>query len=178
MHTPALRRRRRTTGSAALVALAALTLTACGSSASGSPADGSDSSSAGDLAVVDPWVKSADSGMTAAFGTLTNDGDADVVVTGVSSEASPTMELHETVSGDGGMQMRQKEGGFTVPAGGEVALTPGGNHLMLMDVAQPLRPGEEVTFTLELADGTTTDFDAVVKEFSGADEEYVGGQDS
>lgn len=174
MHTPALRRRRRTAGTAALVALAALTLTACGSS-TGLP---DDASSAGDLAIVDPWVKAADSGMTAAFGTLTNDGDADVVVTGVSSEASPTMELHETVSGDGGMQMRQKERGFTVPAGGEVELSPGGNHLMLMDVAQPLRPGEEVTLTLELADGTTTDVDAVVKEFSGADEEYDAGQDS
>ncbi|GAB3988209.1 copper chaperone PCu(A)C [Nocardioides marmoraquaticus] len=189
MHTTPLRaparpaRLRRVGTVAAISAALALSLSACGSTSDTGSDTGSDAAPASAdttaLGVSDPWVKSADSGMTAAFGTLTNDGDQDVVVTGVTSEASPTMELHETVAGDGGaMQMQEKQGGFTVPAGGELELTPGGNHLMLMDVSQPLRPGEEVTFTLDLEGGGTQEFSAVVKDFSGADEKYAPGHGS
>lgn len=51
-------------------------------------------------------------------------------------------------------------------------LEPGGDHLMIMDLSRPVQPGEDVTITLELDDGSTMDVVSTAKEFSGADEDY------
>ena len=40
-----------------------------------------------------------------------------------------------------------------VPAGGKVAFAPGGYHLMLMQPARKLAPGERVPVTLEFLGG-------------------------
>ncbi len=88
------------------------------------------------------------------------------------------MELHETVeNSDGSMAMQPKDGGFTVAAGADHELAPGGDHIMIMDLIKALEPGEVVTITLTLADGSTMDVDATVKKFSGAQEDYQDGED-
>lgn len=151
---------------------------AAGPTDTGAPASGAATQASG-LTVTDPWVKAADSGMAAAFGTLENGGAGDAEVVSASSDAGSTMELHETVQNtDGSTVMRPKDGGFTVPAGGEHTLAPGGDHLMMMGLTRPLRPGELVTITLTLGDGSTLEVDAIVKEFSGAEENYQGGGDT
>ena len=43
---------------------------------------------------------------------------------------------------------------------------------MLMNLAQPVKPGDEVTFTLTFADGRTAEFTAIAKPFAGAGESY------
>lgn len=159
-----------TTRLGVLLAAAALVLTGCAST----PAD-SAASAADALAISDAWVKSADEGMSAAFGELSNDSDADVTVVSAETEASPMLELHETVENDAGeMIMREIEGGFVIPAGGTLSLEPGGNHLMLMGLAGPLKAGDETTFVLTLSDGSTFEFTAPVKDYSGANETYEG----
>jgi len=110
--------------------------------------------------------------MTGSFGILTNGGSEDVTVTGASSPVAGMVELHETVMVDGAMQMQQKEGGFVIPAGGSVTLEPGGNHVMLMGLNRALAPGEDVEITLTLSNGETLSYDAVAKDFSGANESY------
>lgn len=125
------------------------------------------------LTFQDAWTKAAETGMTAAFGTLVNPTDADLQVIGVSSPAATTMELHETVMSEDSMMMQQVEG-FTIPAGGELLLEPGGNHLMFMGLTEPILPGDEVEVTLELQDGSTVTFVTSAREFTGADEEYAG----
>jgi copper(I)-binding protein len=122
----------------------------------------------------DPWVKAADKGMTAAFGTLVNGADTDVTITGASSELSP-MELHEMAMEDGKMVMRAKPGGVVIKAKSTHVLEPGGDQLMLMNVKQPVRAGDELTFTLTFADGRTQTFSAVAKPFTGAQESYAPG---
>lgn len=130
----------------------------------------------GSLTLVDPWVKAAESGMTAAFGTLHNAGTSDVVVTAASSDVTSALELHETVKNDDGtMAMQPKKGGFTIPAGGDHELSPGGDHLMITDLKRPLEAGERVTVTLTLRDGSTLVVHPIVKEFTGADEKYQNG---
>ncbi len=167
---------------AALCGATLLTLAGCGGTdsstdADASPAAAENSTQADALDISDPWVKAADSGMTAGFGTLSNSSDSDVVVTAAESPAAPMVELHEVVDGDGGMAMQPVEGGFTVPAGGELVLEPGGYHLMLMDLAEPIEPGATVEFTLTMGDGSTTEVESTVKRFTGADESYRSGSD-
>lgn len=156
----------------ALVATAALA--GCGSSAD-STAPGPDTQAADAVAVSDAWVKAADSGMSAAFGLLENTGDADVTIVSATSPASTMLELHETVANDAGeMVMQEKDGGFTIPAGGALTLEPGGNHIMLMDLVEPVLAGDEITFTLAFSDGSTLEILAPAKDFAGADETYEG----
>ncbi|MEV6521923.1 copper chaperone PCu(A)C [Longispora sp. NPDC051575] len=124
------------------------------------------------LTVVDPWVKTADSGMSAAFGTLRNDSDSELTVVSAASTVSP-MELHEVVMDGGKMAMRPKPGGFVIPARGTHELKPGADHLMLMDLKAPIRAGEQVTVTLMLKDGRTVAFTAPAKPFAGGNETYV-----
>ncbi|WP_346958691.1 copper chaperone PCu(A)C [uncultured Arthrobacter sp.] len=164
-----------------VLAAASLALTGCAPSASTSapsaPVTATPASAAG-LTVSQPWVKAAASGMTGGFGVIKNTTGADVTVTGASTPAARKVELHETVAGaSGGMQMRPKEGGFVIPAGGELRLEPGANHIMLMGLTAPVTAGSEVTFTLALAGGGTLTFTALAKDFSGANENYVEGKD-
>ncbi|MFC9769012.1 copper chaperone PCu(A)C [Rhodococcus jostii] len=136
---------------------------------------------ANQVAVSDQWVKAADTGMSAAFAHLSNTGDQQVRIVSVSSPASTRMELHEIAAGpDGATTMREKQGGVTVAAHGTHSLAPGGDHLMLMDLSAPLTPGATTTFTLTFEDGSTTSFDAPVRDFSGNKENYdpAGGRDT
>ena len=158
----------------ALSATLSVALSACGATGTADTAatPGPLNSESGDsLMVMDPWVKTAEAGtMTAAFATLDNPTDADITITGATSDAAGMVELHEVVDGT----MQPKDGGFTVPAGGSLTLEPGGLHLMMMALPEPITAGEDVTVTLELADGTTVEFTAPAKDFDGANEDYEG----
>lgn len=157
-----------------LLAAAALALSGCASTAA--PAETPTASAGQSVTITDAWVKAAESGMSAAFGTLENTSGHDITLVSAESPASTMLELHETVENDSGeMVMQQKEGGFVIPAGGSVALEPGGNHIMLMDLVSPLVAGEEATFTLTFSDDSTYEFTAPVKDYSGANENYEGG---
>ncbi|TAJ47846.1 MAG: copper chaperone PCu(A)C [Herbiconiux sp.] len=159
----------------ALAAAAMLTLAGCAGTTTAAETSTA-APEADSLTIQDAWVKAADSGMSAAFGTLENASDTDLVVTGVESAASTTMQLHETVENESGaMVMREKDGGFTIPAGGSFELAPGGNHLMLMDLTAPITAGTDVDFTLTLEDGSTYEFTAPAKDYTGANENYEGG---
>lgn len=161
----------------ALLAVAGCSGTPSGTASSNASSGASASKAADHLTATDPWIKAAESGMTAAFAVLHNDGDQDVTVVGATSDLSP-VELHEMATDDSGaMVMRQKEGGLTIPAGGEHALEPGGDHLMLMELSAPVQAGAEYDVTLELSDGSTLVVTAPARTFAGAKESYDDGHD-
>lgn len=106
----------------ALIGAALLTVALSGCSGSNTQEDPSasaaedsqDADISPTISVTDAWIKAADEGMTGGFGTITNPGD-DVMLTGVSTPAATTTELHETVTNaDGTMTMQEKEGGFEI----------------------------------------------------------------
>lgn len=160
----------------ALVAVSLLALTGCAATDAAAP---SESAPAGDsVTIEDGWVKSADEGMSAAFGTLVNDGAQAVTVVSAESDAASMLELHETVENEAGeMVMREIEGGFVIPAGGSIALEPGADHLMFMDLTAPLKAGDTVSVTLTFSDDSTYEFEAPVKDYSGANEDYDDGEE-
>lgn len=162
----------------ALAVAAVIALTGCAPSADATSADApatSTTSAADSVTVADGWVKAAASGMSAAFGEVKNSGTEDVTIDSVTSAASSDVQLHETVLADSGeMMMQQKDGGFVIPAGGSFVLAPGGNHIMLMGLVDPIMAGAEVTFTLTFSDGSSYDFTVPAKDYSGANETYSG----
>ncbi|MEU4423824.1 copper chaperone PCu(A)C [Actinoplanes sp. NPDC024001] len=164
---------------AAVAIVAALALTGCGGTEpkSETAAGAAPAPPAAGLTVRDPWVKAADSGMTAAFGTLVNNTGADVTVQSATSPASP-IELHTMAMKDGEMVMQPQPDGFVVKAGASHELAPGGDHLMLMKPSAAIKPGDELTFTLKLGSGDSVEFTAVAKPFAGAQESYEPGTHS
>ncbi|WP_068478056.1 copper chaperone PCu(A)C [Pseudoclavibacter helvolus] len=162
--------------SAAFLASAALMLTGCGTSTTSAPDSGPATSAAESVTVENTWVKAADSGMSAAFGEINNTGEGDVTIVSVASPASTALELHETVENETGeMTMREKGGGFTIAPGETLTLEPGGNHIMLMDLPEPVVAGDELSFTLTFSDDSTLDFTAPAKDYAGANENYEDG---
>lgn len=116
------------------------------------------------VTAVDAWVREAPAGRkaTAIFLTARNaGGTARTIVSGTSS-ASETLELHEMKRENGMMRMAPVPN-IVVPANGEVALRPGGLHLMLFGLKGPLVVGDTVRVTLMLDGGERLSFKAPVR---------------
>lgn len=156
-----------------LTLFASLGLAGCGAStqAESPTQEASETSNETAPTLVNGWAKATE-GMSGVFGELTNPGSEDVSITSASSTAAQIVELHETVMVDGQMKMQEVEGGFMIPAGGTYTLEPGGDHIMLMEMPDPLLPGEQISVTLNFSDGTVQELLIDVRDFAGANEEY------
>ena len=119
----------------------------------------------GDISVSGVWMREPAEGQTrtAAYGTITNDGDADVTLVSASVPFDATVEIHETImSDDGSMQMQEVPEGFVVPAGGSFTLEPGGPHIMLIDI-DPADITGTIDVTMVFDDGTEVTVGAPVR---------------
>jgi copper(I)-binding protein len=177
MSTSARTTSTRARGALLIAALGAVALTGCGAAPAPAAAQAAPAAAQPAVVVSDPWVKAVDSGMTAVFGTFSTPGSTPVTVVSAVTTASPRTELHEVATGDdGAMVMRPKEGGFTIEPGAPHSLAPGGDHIMIMDLASPIRPGDDVDVTLTLEDGSTVGFSALAKETTAGEENYEHGE--
>lgn len=104
--------------------------------------------------VSDAWVRGmvAPQRATGAFMKITSAQGGKLV--SVSTPAARVAEVHEMVMQGDVMAMRAIEA-LELPAGKAVELKPGGHHLMLMAIDQPLKAGDTVplTLTIEGKDG-------------------------
>ncbi len=82
---------------------------------------------------------------------ITNDGDDDVVLTGVSSDAATEVVLHHTAIGEDGAVTMSMADELVIPAGGTATLTEGGDHIMLID-PEPRAVGDTLELTLHFGD--------------------------
>lgn len=158
----------------------ALSLTACANEETTTATDATGATAAADAADVDflnatvraKAAADAPDGndMTSIFGTLQNNTDEDIELTGFSTSlGEASYEIHEVVDG----VMQQKEGGIIIPAGESHELKPGADHFMVMDYAPEIPAGEAVTVTLEFADGSTAEIkDIAVRTMLPGDESY------
>lgn len=99
---------------------------------------------------------------SAAFMTLRNSGDADVVIDGGSSDVAGRVEIHNHVHEHGMMSMRRVDK-LVVPAGASVVLEPGGFHLMLFEMRKPLKPGDTVNLVLSSGNKPVVDAELPVQ---------------
>jgi copper(I)-binding protein len=111
----------------------------------------------GQVNVTDAWVRGTVAGQraTGAFMTLTAPKDAALVA--AASPVAKIVEIHEMAM-DGGVMKMRAVAKIDLPAGKAVALKPGGYHVMLMALQQPVQEGGTVpiTLTFEARDGTRT----------------------
>ena len=107
---------------------------------------------AADLSVSDAWVRATPPGkmMTAAYATLQNTSNATLVITGVTSDVTAHTSVHETLINRDRATMRPVQR-LRLNAGERTHLAPGGMHIMLMKLSEPLTDAQsiDICFTLE-----------------------------
>lgn len=130
-------------GSAALAL--AFALAACSSSPSSSSSGGG-----GSVTVTDAWARTSMSTGTAgaAYLTITNGTGRDDALTGVSTPAAASPEIHETSAAGSGMLGMHPVDRIAIPAGQTVKLEPGGYHIMLIGLTGELEAGATIELTL------------------------------
>lgn len=137
---------RRTTLLSAMALTTALGLTGCSSD------------SAPELKVTGAFMPQPVSDMAAGFLVVKNTGGADRL-TSVTSALSDHVTIHETKN-----QAMRMVTSFEVPAGGELDLERGGNHIMFTDLKKRPRPGDTVTVKLHFEKAGAISVDVPVKE--------------
>jgi len=124
------------------------------------------------VTVADAWVRAtvAAQRATGAFLKLTVQG-ADATLIAAASPVAGVTQIHEMAMSEGVMRMREVAGGLTLKAGQSFELKPGGYHIMMMDLKQPVKAGDRVplTLTFKQANGrqTTAQVDAEVRGLNG-----------
>jgi copper(I)-binding protein len=104
-----------------------------------------------DLIISDAWVRETPPGkmMTAGYASIENLSKDVITITGVSAEVAGYTSLHETRIERDRSTMRPVAQ-LSIKAGERVSLQPGGLHIMLMKLSEPLSDGQSIDICLEL----------------------------
>ena len=154
----------------ALLAIAPLALAACG---------GDDP-----ITIEGQWARTspATASMGAAYMDITSSEGDQLVAVSVPASIAARAEIHEMVPADmatddsmdesmddgemdmdmGAMVMQQIMA-LDLPAGETVSLEPGGYHVMLIDLAEPLAEGDTFNVTLDFAEADDLTVEVVVR---------------
>jgi copper(I)-binding protein len=108
---------------------------------------------AGDITVTGAFTRAMLPGAPAAGGymTISNTGSSADTLTGATSEAASSLEVHTMSMVDGVMNMSALPEGLEIPAGGVVALDTRNYHLMMTGIKVEFVEGECVEVTLHFA---------------------------
>ena len=104
-----------------------------------------------DLEFVKPWARPSMStnNNSAAYFTIKNNSDKEYILIGVSAaDTANNVELHQSFVDEKGVSRMTNIDKMVIPSHAEVALKPGGNHIMLFDLKHSLKTGDK--FKLEL----------------------------
>jgi copper(I)-binding protein len=105
------------------------------------------------LVVTEPWIREAPpgAGVLAAYMVISNRGTDKAVISAIASPDFERIEVHRTLVENGVARMVPVES-LQIAAAEQVALEPGGMHLMLYRPKRPLREGDSVTLELQQSD--------------------------
>ena len=101
----------------------------------------------GTVTVENAWARATVPGQKVAGVYLEIRSDEPAKLVGVRSPAASSAEIH-SMSNDGGVMKMRRLQRLDLPAGQTVRLAPSGNHIMLLDIKQPLQPGARVPVVL------------------------------
>lgn len=98
------------------------------------------------------WIRLLPGDLPAAgYMVLENLSDKPHRLVSVSSADFGSVMMHKSVRSSGVQHMEHVDN-VVVPAHGKIEFKPGGYHLMLMQRAQPLKPGQVAVLILKFAD--------------------------
>lgn len=159
--------------------VAALALAACGGGGSAEDEVLDEGSMTGDtvllddgledvaatVTVEDAWARtdplSADTG--SIYAIFTSDVDDVILYADVDFSVAMSTEIHETTTEDESMGTQMVES-VPLTAGQPVTFEPGGIHIKLVGLVEPLVAGNLISVTLTLESGNLVTFEAEVRE--------------
>ena len=105
-----------------------------------------------EVEVTQAWARATVEGQKATGAFMTLKASSAARLLGASSPVAGVVQIHEMAMEGGVMRMRALPSGLDLPAGKAVELKPGGYHVMLMDLKQPLKAHSKVPLMLQVAD--------------------------
>ena len=126
---------------------------------------------AGELHIAHPWARALppNAPVGAAYFVVHNSGKTEDRLLGAQTPRAEKAELHTHVQIGDVMKM-QKIDSLGIPAGGEAKLVPGGSHLMLFGLKQPLVAGERFPLTLEFEKAGKVEVEVAIEAEAPAEE--------
>jgi copper(I)-binding protein len=119
-----------------------------------------------DLIVIqNPTIKTTPPGITnsAAYFIIKNNGEKDITLIDVASDAAQIVAMHQHVMSNGAMKMQVMES-LTIPAKGSASFQPGGNHIMFIGVTNNIKSGDVIDITLSFDNGTKKTISSTAKK--------------
>ena len=118
----------------------------------------------GALEIGHPWARATPPTAPTGGGYLSvkNTGTEPDRLISISSPAAGTVQVHEMKMEGNVMRMRELDGPLEIKPGETVTLAPGGMHLMMMGLKEPLKQGEKVPLTLVFEKAGKIDVELVV----------------
>lgn len=104
--------------------------------------------------IKDAWVRASAPGQNVGAAYMTLLSTKNVSLIRVESNVTKSVEIHSMSMQNGVMKMRMLEK-LVLGANKPYKLAPGGFHLMLFDLKQPLAEGQQVEFELTFKSGNT-----------------------
>ena len=118
-----------------------------------------------ELDIHNAWIKNLPPAVPvrAGYMTIRNAQANAVSIVAIRSDAFASVEIHRTIAADGMMRMEPVPT-LVIEPDSTVQLAPGGLHLMMMNPAEPTKPGDVMQIVIELGDGSTQSLNMTVKK--------------
>lgn len=131
---------------------------------------------AGDLQLTGGFTRATlpNAEVAGGFLTVTNTGAQDDRLVSATSPVAERVEIHQMSMQGDVMRMRPLPEGVPLPAGQTVELKPGGIHLMMMDLKQPLAQGQTVPVTLTFEKAGQVELPLTVGAINAKGGEHAG----
>ena len=128
------------------------------------------------IAVTGAWARATPGGAKtgAAYVTVTDSGTSDDTLVGAATPVAAEAQLHTMTEENGVMKMRPLAA-IAVKPGSPVVLKPGGMHIMLMGLKQPLTEGQTFPLTLKFAKAGTVETTVKVAKAGAMSGTDMGG---
>ena len=109
---------------------------------------------AGDVSISSAWSLALPpvSGNGAVYLVVDNHGSEADMLMGVQTDVAQKVELHTTSHDHGQMKMHHQHS-LEIPGNSSLTMRPGGHHIMLMGLVEPLIPGQKFSLTLNFMNG-------------------------
>ena len=128
------------------------------------------------ISISNPWARPtiAASTTSAGYVTIRNSGAKADRLLAAKTEFAQSVEIHTHIM-DGDIARMRRVEAVDVPAGQTVAFNPGGLHLMVLGLKQPLKEGESLPLTLVFETAGEIKVTAAVRKSAPAAPAAAGG---
>jgi copper(I)-binding protein len=118
-----------------------------------------------ELDIHNAWIKNLPPvvPVRAGYMTIRNAQANAVSIIAIRSDAFASVEIHRSIA-EGGMMRMEPVPTLVIEPDSSVQLAPGGLHLMMMNPAEPTKPGDVLQIVIELGDGSTQSLNMTVKK--------------